>query len=217
MRSQWLFGSSQSNFRSRARASAHLSEPSSFSTLSPLDGRFNTRRQLQGPPSTTAPMSGRQRGHTLRPLSVARRCWTARRFGERLGVRECSSSGPSHWIAYCDQFPLPISRHRISRAASGWSERQSPDLSFQTCPEFRRRWAVNRYLRDLPIGFYPHGQCRWLTGCAATRTNGGWHRGSGGADRLWRRFRLGHRFARIAAALRRCDEEQKEGRGRLHV
>ena len=38
----------------------------------------NTRDQLQRPPSTTAPMSGRRRGHTSRPLSVASRCWTAR-------------------------------------------------------------------------------------------------------------------------------------------
>jgi hypothetical protein len=40
----------------------------------------NTRDQLQRPPSTTAPMSGRRRGHTSRPLSVASRCSTAACF-----------------------------------------------------------------------------------------------------------------------------------------
>ena len=40
-------------------------------------GPPNTRDQLQRPPSTTAPMSGRRRGHTSRPLSVASPCWTA--------------------------------------------------------------------------------------------------------------------------------------------
>ena len=44
-------------------------------------GLHNTRDQLQRPPSTTAPMSGRRRGHTSRPLSVASRCSTGRCFG----------------------------------------------------------------------------------------------------------------------------------------